>query len=102
MATLQIFEQDFNTDSPTDPSTFHFPGWHEDAISWLINQRSVNIVGVDTPSTDYGQSSTFPVHVLLGDADISGAENVANLDLIPNFLLQEKNNKFVSSTACTL
>lgn len=74
----------FNTDSPTDPNTFHFPGWHEDAISWLINQRSVNIVGVDTPSTDYGQSKTFPVHVLLGDADISGAENVANLDLIPN------------------
>ena len=74
----------FNTNNPSNTSTFHFPGWHEDAVVWLIGQRSVNVVGVDTPSTDYGQSTTFPVHVLLGKAQISGAENVANLDMVPN------------------
>lgn len=73
----------FNTDSPTDSSTFHFPAWHEKAIEWLISERSVNVVGVDTPSTDFGQSKTFPVHILLGQANIPGAENVANLDAIP-------------------
>ncbi|XP_076086797.1 isatin hydrolase-like isoform X2 [Mytilus galloprovincialis] len=73
----------FNTDSPTDSSTFHFPAWHEDTIEWLISERSVNVVGVDTPSTDFGQTKTFAVHISLGKANISGAENVANLDAIP-------------------
>ncbi|XP_052082376.1 isatin hydrolase-like [Mytilus californianus] len=73
----------FNTDSPTDSNTFHFPAWHETTIEWLISKRSVNVVGVDTPSTDFGQSKTFPVHILLGQANIPGAENVANLDAIP-------------------
>lgn len=74
----------FNTQTPADPSTFHFPAWHEDAVTWLINKRSIHVLGVDTPSTDYGQSTTFPVHVILGKANVPGAENVANLDAIPN------------------
>ncbi|XP_052082379.1 isatin hydrolase-like [Mytilus californianus] len=73
----------FNTDSLTDSSTFHFPCWHEDTIEWLISERSVNVVGVDTPSTDFGQTQNFAVHISLGKANISGAENVANLDAIP-------------------
>ncbi|XP_053374689.1 isatin hydrolase-like [Mercenaria mercenaria] len=73
----------FGTETPDDASTFHFPGWHEDTVNWLIKNRDVNVVGVDTPSTDYAQSTTFPVHVALGEADIPGVENVANLDEIP-------------------
>jgi kynurenine formamidase len=60
----------FNSDDPTNPTTYHFPSWHEDTISWLISERSVVIVGVDTPSVDEGQSTIFPVHTLLGAADI--------------------------------
>jgi len=41
------------------------------------------VLGVDTPSTDYAQSTTFPVHVVLGTANIPAMENVANLDMIP-------------------
>ena len=74
----------FNSDDPTNPTTYHFPSWHEDTISWLISERSVVIVGVDTPSVDEGQSTIFPVHTLLGAADICGAENVANLDMVSN------------------
>ncbi|XP_063408659.1 isatin hydrolase-like [Mytilus trossulus] len=73
----------FNTNNFTDPSTFHFPAWHEDAIEWIISERSVNVVGVDTPSTDFGQTKNFAVHTSLGKANISGAENVANLDALP-------------------
>lgn len=73
----------FNSTTPDDPSTFHFPGWHQDSVTWLINNRHINIVGVDTPSNDYGQSTTFPVHVILGKANIPGLENVAFLDRIP-------------------
>lgn len=73
----------FGTNTPTDPSTFHFPGFHEDAADWLVRYRNIHVVGVDTPSTDYGQSSTFPVHVILGKANIPGLENLANLNKIP-------------------
>lgn len=73
----------FNTTNPSDPNTFHFPAWHEDAASWLINKRNINIIGVDTPSTDYGQSKTFPVHILLGKHNKIGVENVGFLDQIP-------------------
>ncbi|KAL5014258.1 hypothetical protein ScPMuIL_008528 [Solemya velum] len=73
----------FNTSDAEDPSTYHFPGWHEKAVQWLVDNRKVNIIGVDTPSTDYGQSKLFPVHVILGRHQISGLENVANLDNVP-------------------
>ncbi|KAL5015296.1 hypothetical protein ScPMuIL_009566 [Solemya velum] len=73
----------FNTTDPEDPSTYHFPGWHEEAVQWLVDNRQVNIIGVDTPSTDYGQATHFPVHVLLGKYQIPGLENVANLDNVP-------------------
>ena len=73
----------FGTNTPTDPATFHFPGFHEDAADWLVRNRNIHVLGVDTPSTDYGQSNTFPVHVIIGKANISGLENVANLNKIP-------------------
>ncbi|XP_048753993.2 isatin hydrolase-like [Ostrea edulis] len=73
----------FNTTTPDDPSTFHFPGWHEDTVTWLTKNRKVHVIGVDTPSVDYGQSKTFPTHVILGKNDIIGVENVGFLDRIP-------------------
>ncbi|WAR31460.1 ISAHY-like protein [Mya arenaria] len=73
----------FGTKNVTQPSTFHFPGFHESAVDWLVKNRNIHVVGVDTPSTDYGQSTTYPVHVILGEADIAGVENVAYLDLLP-------------------
>lgn len=73
----------FGTPQPSNVSSFHFPGWHEDAVTWMINKRQINAVGVDTPSTDYGQTTNMPCHVILGQKNIVGIENVANLDNIP-------------------
>lgn len=73
----------FGSPEPTDISTLHFPSWHEDAVTWLINKRQINAVGVDTPSTDYGMSSTLPCHTLMGKNRVVGIENVANLDNVP-------------------
>ena len=67
----------------TKPSTFHFPSWHEDAVTWLIRKRQINAIGVDSASLDYGQSKTYPCHTLMGKNNIVGIENVANLDNIP-------------------
>ncbi|KAK3576185.1 hypothetical protein CHS0354_001204 [Potamilus streckersoni] len=73
----------FGSSTPNDPSSFHFPGFHENAANWLINERSVNVIGVDTPSTDYGQSKNFSTHQVLGKTNVPGLENVANLDMVP-------------------
>jgi kynurenine formamidase len=37
------------------------------------------VVGLDTPSLDYGKSTTFPAHQILGKANILGFENIFNL-----------------------
>ncbi|KAL5014256.1 hypothetical protein ScPMuIL_008526 [Solemya velum] len=73
----------FNTEDPDNRSSYHFPGWHEDAVAWLIENRDINILGVDTPSIDYGQSFKHLVHIILGQNEIPAAENVANLDNVP-------------------
>lgn len=60
----------------------HFPGL-DTATARLLVARGVRAVGIDTPSIDYGQSTTFETHQILGEADIPVFENVASLDRLP-------------------
>jgi kynurenine formamidase len=60
----------------------HFPGLHPDAARRLV-ERGVDAVGIDTPSIDYGQSTTFDSHQILFAADIPAFENVASLERLP-------------------
>ena len=68
---------------PEAVAELHFPGIHPDAARWIVDQRNVAAVGIDTPSIDYGQSSGFEAHVIIYGADIPGFENVANLEEVP-------------------
>ena len=61
----------------------HFPGLHPDAAKWLVTNRSLKAVGLDTASIDYGQSTLFQSHVTLFEKNIPALENVANLDQLP-------------------
>lgn len=61
----------------------HFPGLHADAARWLVEQRSVAAVGLDTPSIDHGPSEDFMAHRVLYEAGIPGFENVARLGELP-------------------
>ena len=61
----------------------HFPGLDPAAATWLIENREIVSVGIDTPSIDYGQSADFRSHIILYSEDLSGFENIANLDLLP-------------------
>ena len=56
----------------------HFPGLHPDAARWLVRERTVKAVGLDTPSIDYGQSTLFESHVILFEANVPAFENVAS------------------------
>lgn len=62
---------------------YHFPGFHIDAARWLLANRNISMVGVDTPSIDYGPSDIYEVHVTLYTNNIPGLENVAYLDQVP-------------------
>jgi kynurenine formamidase len=61
----------------------HFPGFSAEAVEWLIEQRHIRGVGLDTMSVDYGLSRDFVVHHLLGRANCLGLENLSQLDKLP-------------------
>ena len=71
------------TMGPDAVPELHFPGIHPDATRWLLANRRVASVGIDTASIDYGQSSTFETHVVLYGGNVPGFENVANMGLLP-------------------
>jgi kynurenine formamidase len=61
----------------------HFPGFHIEAAQFLLEERQVNGIAVDTLSLDYGPSPDFAVHYLWLPSNRWGMEAVANLDAIP-------------------
>jgi kynurenine formamidase len=61
----------------------HFPGLGPEAAAWLATTRSIRGVGIDTPSIDYGQSTTFEAHQHLAGSNILIFENVANIESVP-------------------
>jgi kynurenine formamidase len=61
----------------------HFPGLHPDAARWLIENRSIKAIGIDTASIDYGQSQLFETHRLLYARDIPAFENLDALERLP-------------------
>jgi kynurenine formamidase len=62
---------------------YHFPGFGDSAIEFLLERRKAAAIGVDTLSLDNGPSTTFSVHVNWLNADNYGLENLANLDKLP-------------------
>ncbi len=76
----------------TDPARFigrdiggamHFPGFAPEAAAWLVENREVAGLAVDTLSLDNGISEEFPTHQLWLPSGRWGLENVANLDKVP-------------------
>jgi len=61
----------------------HFPGLHPEAAAWLVTNRKIKAIGLDTPSIDNGRSSGFESHRTLFDANIPAFENLTNLDKLP-------------------
>jgi kynurenine formamidase len=62
----------------------HFPGLHPDAAKWLVENRKINAIGLDTQSIDYGKSQFFETHRILCSKNIPFFENVANLQKLPS------------------
>jgi kynurenine formamidase len=61
----------------------HFPGFHPEATDWLLKERQVAGLAVDTLSLDHGASKDFKTHYAWLPAGRWGIENIANLDKVP-------------------
>lgn len=68
---------------PGAVAKLHFPGLAPETATWLVQNRKIKAIGLDTPSIDYGQSSDFMSHRILFKKNIPAFENVANLDKVP-------------------
>lgn len=60
-----------------------FPGLGAEAARWLVAERRVRAIGIDTASIDPGVSKDFAAHQVLGAADVPVFENLAALDRLP-------------------
>ena len=61
----------------------HFPGVDPETAKWLVANRKIGAIGIDTASIDYGQSTKYETHRLLYEANIPGLENLTSLDRLP-------------------
>ena len=68
---------------PEAVADLRFPGLHPDAARWLVEERAVGAVGIDTPSIDTGSSTLFWSHRVLFEQNVPAFENLANLDRLP-------------------
>jgi len=68
---------------PEAVAELHFPGIDPETARWLVENRAIKALGIDTPSIDYGQSKDFRTHQILFAENIPAFENIANLDKLP-------------------
>ncbi len=61
----------------------HFPGFHGDTSEFLLKERRVQGIVVDTLSLDHGPSKDFKVHLTWLPAGRWGIEGAANLGQCP-------------------
>jgi kynurenine formamidase len=68
---------------PAGVRGLHFPGLHPEAAAWLVRERQIKAVGIDTASIDYGPSTRFETHVALLSHQVPVFENLADLHALP-------------------
>jgi kynurenine formamidase len=61
----------------------HFPGLHPDAAKWIVANRPIRAIGIDTASIDYGQSTLYESHRTLFASEIPAFENLTSLERLP-------------------
>ncbi|MTJ06288.1 cyclase family protein [Anabaena sp. UHCC 0204] len=61
----------------------HFPGFGDHATEFLVIQRQITGVGIDTHGIDSGQDTNFTINRLLLERSLIVLENLTNLDQLP-------------------
>jgi kynurenine formamidase len=68
---------------PAAVAELRFPGLAEEAARWLVDERHIGAVGIDTASIDPGRSKRFESHRVLAARDVPIFENLAGLAELP-------------------
>jgi kynurenine formamidase len=66
-----------------DDGVRRWPGFDADAAGWLIDNRNVTCLGVDSPSIDVGSATGFPVHRRWLGAGKYAVEALTGLAAVP-------------------
>jgi len=61
----------------------HYPGFSMQAVQFLIEERGVVGLGIDTMSVEIGATTTYPVHQFTAKQGVYHLENLTNLGLVP-------------------
>ncbi|MBE8966149.1 cyclase family protein [Nostocales cyanobacterium LEGE 12452] len=61
----------------------HFPGFGSDATQFLLDERQIIGVGIDTHGVDPGQDNSFAINRLVLEKSRIVLENLTNLDQLP-------------------
>lgn len=69
--------------TPGDASNLSFPSFGQVAAKFLVSERQIALLGVDTASIDHGQSKDFAVHRIAAESNVAGLENLTGLDQLP-------------------
>jgi kynurenine formamidase len=67
----------------TADGTAHFPCYTLEAVKFLVEARGIVGLGIDSPSTDGGNSTNFSVHRYCAEHSVYHLENVANISRVP-------------------
>lgn len=70
----------FNQDAD---GNMHFPGFSREATEFLITERKIAGVGIDTHGVDSGQDNNFTTNSLILEKPRIVLENLTNLDQLP-------------------
>ena len=70
----------FNRDARGE---LHFPGFGYDATQFLLNERQIAGIGIDTHGVDGGGDTTFSINQLVLEQPRIVLENLNNLDQLP-------------------
>jgi len=68
---------------PDAVAELHFPGLAPSAARWIVSNRKISAVAIDTASIDFGQSKLFETHQTLYKEGILAIENVARMEELP-------------------
>ena len=69
--------------NPDSSGELHFPGFSLEAARWLIEQRQVRALGIDTLSIDAASALSLPVHSFALQREVYLLENVHFTEELP-------------------
>lgn len=61
----------------------NYPGIHPEAAQWLVSQRRLFAVGIDTPAVDHGLSRKYESQQILLSANVYLINNVDHVWALP-------------------